>query len=181
MTIVARRRTLACIAMLFGLTGCASSSFVSGLDPIHPPMPMLLVPKVDSLQPTLSWEPFPGGYDRKSDPDGSLDSVTDVTYELKIWSAELFYGETHAADIVPPADGTYVQTRLLDAQHTVGKSLQPDTAYFWTVRARFNLDGDPAINTWAGWHPAGVRKTRENWRPHRFRTPKESNLFRPSQ
>jgi len=94
---------------------------------------------MDSLQPVLEWEPFPGEAYRKADREGALGGVSDVTYELIILKDE--NGRT-------PVE-VYRRTGLTDSSHTVKTPLEPGTEYLWSVRAWYRLDGKPGRTQWA--------------------------------
>lgn len=94
---------------------------------------------VDSLQPVLKWEPFPGEAYRKADREGALGGVDDVTYELIILKDE--NGRT-------PAEA-YRRTGLAGPSHAVETPLEPGAEYLWSVRAWFRLGGKPGRTQWA--------------------------------
>ncbi len=93
----------------------------------------------ESLQPTLSWQPFPTG------PVGDEDagSASDVTYDLGIWEGQPVnpWVEEH--------EPIYFRTGLRETSHTVEHELKPSTGYAWSVRARFDLHGHPRLTRWA--------------------------------
>jgi hypothetical protein len=95
--------------------------------------------QVDSLRPTLRWEAFPRPEDLTADTEGRLASARSVTYELRIWRAEGGF----------PGELVYVRADLTEPAHTLDTPLGPDTLYLWTVRARFDLDGQPRVTLWA--------------------------------
>jgi len=96
-------------------------------------------PSVDSLQPTLRWEAFPWRQDPNNDQDSVLRRVTDVTYDLKIW--------TWRAD-TPNLEPVYDRRGLTVPFHKVNVRLMPSTVYWWSVRARFQLDGHSTVTEW---------------------------------
>ena len=79
--------------------------------------------RVDSLQPTMSWEPFPG---------------SNVTYDLKIWSAGRLGPDTLV----------YSRTNLDQPTHKVETALEPSSLYYWSVRAHFSEQGRERITDW---------------------------------
>jgi len=95
--------------------------------------------EADSLSPTLRWEAFPRPEDLKADTSGRLRNVKNVTYEIRIWSADNWY----------PADLVYARAGLTEPAHTLDTPLAPDTLYLWTIRARFDLDGHQRVTQWA--------------------------------
>jgi hypothetical protein len=110
--------------------------------------------EVDSLQPTLRWEPFP----RKKDLEAGIGNVSDVTYQLRISS-----------------DGWYYEKdNLIEPRHTVDAPLKPSTRYVWTVRACFTLDGEPRCTVWgcvSAWEYWSF--THPNINSYRFKTPEQ--------
>lgn len=117
--------------------GCSVA--VSGLRPVYPEVRHRGVfVEVDSLQPALRWEAYPRPLDRGADEEGVLDRIRNVTYDLKIWRAE---NET-------PGEVVYTRQGLPGPWHRLERALEPSTKYFWTVRARFELDGDPRVIEW---------------------------------
>jgi hypothetical protein len=95
-------------------------------------------PRVESLQPTLSWQSFPREVDVAADPE-TMQRVTNVRYDLMI--SEPLVGT--AGEVI------YRQTALPENSHTIDAYLWPGRAYFWTVRARFELDGREYVTEWA--------------------------------
>jgi len=145
------------IAAAVFLAGCATKAPVSGFAPVYPEQTFSLMHlranstdfldwgKVDSLQPTLRWQPFPGtdqlGWGVPAKPFVSVDpkSVSEVRYDLKIWIVE-----NHA-----PGEVAYVRERLPEPSHRLESPLQPGTEYYWSVRARFSVDGKPRVTEWS--------------------------------
>jgi len=147
---------LALPAALLVLVGCALKAPVSGFLPVKPELTysmnltgaagdILDWTKVDSLQPTFRWEPFPGTHQAYAwagiGPFVVVDkeSVRDVTYDLKIW--------TVASGV--PAELAYEREGLTEPSHHLERPLKPDTKYYWSVRARFSLDGKPRATEWS--------------------------------
>jgi len=85
---------------------------------------LALAQRSDSFQPTLSWEPFPG---------------TSVTYDLRIWQAGRWGPETLVYD----------RTNLKQSSHKLEVTLDPSTAYYWSVRAHFSEQGKERITEWS--------------------------------
>lgn len=132
------------------IAGCSSPALISGFRPVYPQLPGMLAwgtfPVVNSLQPTLRWQPFPGEHSQSLDAQQSkpfvaadATSVQDVQYDLKIWTVR---GRA-PGDLVREADG------LSRPEYRVEPALQPDTEYYWTVRARYRLDGQPRTSEWS--------------------------------
>ena len=129
------------LVLVLFLTGCSVP--VAGLRPQYPSAGYQSTDvtwgnEVDALQPTLLWEAFPRRKDRELDQEGRLTRVRNVTYDLRIWRAARDY----AAQAVYRRDG------LLTPSHRVERNLARCATYFWTVRARFEFDGDIRVTEW---------------------------------
>jgi hypothetical protein len=92
---------------------------------------------VDGLRPTLEWEAFPRASDLARAPE-LAGRIRKVRYDLVI---------ARAHNLAPAGIG-YRRNGLEATSHTVQGSLQPDTRYFWSVRARFELDGRERVTEW---------------------------------
>jgi hypothetical protein len=157
--------------VFLALGGCevpAGEAPISGFKPIYPPqrlsisMPvtgpgsenfsLVFWQEVDSLQPTLQWQPFPGiehklhSFNKEtasyeSAPFIEVDErhVSDVRYDLKIWKAS----NRTRGNLV------YERTGIEGTSHRIDEPLEPDTRYLWTIRARFRLDGKPRLTEWS--------------------------------
>jgi hypothetical protein len=108
------------------------------IKPIYPPLKSKYS-RVSSLRPRLSWESFPGEYDRKYDKGNLLNHVTDVRYDLRIWLAHNYY----------PERLIYSKENIPYNFHTIEFELEPSTKYLWTVRSRFKLDSQERLTRWA--------------------------------
>jgi len=133
-------RWLLGLALLCVASGCLLRP-AAGLRPL----PLLrssdsIISYVDSLQPTFRWEAFPRPEDLKVDKAGRLAVARNPTYELRIWRAEDYL----------PAELVYTRSRLTEPVHTVETPFAPDTLYLWTIRARFELNGEPRVKEWGG-------------------------------
>ncbi len=132
------------------------SHTVCGLHPKHPECRYSSWRKrpryveVDSFQPTLQWESFPRPEGLPADEIGLLSRISDVGYDLKIWRVKNDF----------PVELVYTRQRLLDSSHKIEHPLEPSTRYFWTVRARFKLDGQSRVTKWSysrmPWLPQGL-------------------------
>ena len=134
-----------------------------GLAPLDPGLvtPWVTLPQVASLRPTLRWQAFPREADLAADP-GAMARVRNVRYDLVI-AREL--------DLAPE-EIVYRREGLTQAAHTLEAPLAGGTNYYWTVRARFELDGRSRVTSWGSTHYAA----RETWTApshfsYRFRTP----------
>ncbi len=93
---------------------------------------------VRTLAPVLFWQAFPREPDIAAAPE-DMKRLTNVRYDLIIGSGN--NGES--PDIIYRREG------LRGATHKVEMELKPDTRYFWSVRARFTLDGRERVTEWA--------------------------------
>jgi hypothetical protein len=108
-----------------------------GLAPIDPPLGFSSG-KVKDLHPTLRWQGFPRSSDIKVAPQ-DMAQVKNVRYDL-------FVAEVHDDDLRI----IYQRERLPNPEHTIEKSLRPETEYKWSVRARFEFDGRERVTEWSG-------------------------------
>lgn len=129
-------------------SGCAHDAREAAVVGLRPEYPKNLVSaskiifvRVESLQPTLRWEAFPRQQDREADNEGLLSRIGTVTYELKIWRSSDGYKPT-------PSDLVYSRQGLVQPSHRIDQPLQPKTKYHWSVRACFELDGQPRVTEW---------------------------------
>ena len=93
---------------------------------------------VDELRPTLRWEGFPREIDVALARQ-EMGRVKNVRYDLLIAREE---------NLVP-AEIIYHREELAESMHKIDTPLSPDTRYFWTVRAEFELDGRPRVTGWS--------------------------------
>ena len=134
-----------CLGVLLMVTGCFQLP-VSGLQPEYPKdRGLYQSSKVDSLQPTFRWEPFPRPQDYEADNERVLMRIRNVAYDLKIWRVEDDY----------PVELIYARQGLPEPFHKIEEPLEPSTKYFWRIRARFELDGRPRVTGWPlGFNPS---------------------------
>lgn len=100
-------------------------------------VPAMKWPRVAGLQPTLRWQGFPRDSDRAAAPE-DMRRVRDVRYDLVI-------AREHE---LAPAGIVYRRDGLPSPAHTLEQPLAHGTRYFWTVRARFELDGRERVTEW---------------------------------
>ena len=93
---------------------------------------------VDDLQPTLRWQAFPRDIDVALAPQ-EMGRVKNVHYDLLVAREEN----------LGPAEIVYHREGLADSVHKIETRLTPDTRYFWTVRADFELDGRRRVTGWS--------------------------------
>lgn len=118
-------------------------------------------PTLESLQPTLRWQPFPRLSDVIKSPE-DMKRVNNVRYDLVI--AKEYNGE--------PTEIIYRRNGLPNNKHKIEDTLDIKTGYFWSVRARFELDGHQRVTEWS----SSSRVTREHFTTpnrwsYRFCTP----------
>jgi hypothetical protein len=124
--------------------GQATSGNGCGIVPIASPgaaarvVPGVQVPvKVDSVSPLLAWSaPLASSLDA-GPPAGA--AAEDVRYDLRIFE-EYDWG---------PGDLVYETVGLRGNEHRIESALKPATMYFWTVRARYAVDGQPRATRWS--------------------------------
>jgi hypothetical protein len=113
---------------------------------------------VSGLHPLLSWQAFPRQTDLATAPE-LAGRIGNVRYDLLV--------ERNLA----PAEIVYRREGLTATTHTVQTALQPATRYFWTVRARFELDGRERVTEWATTNYRVLdRLTSPNSYSYRFKT-----------
>ena len=95
--------------------------------------------KVDSVQPTFRWEPFPRNIDKESAMVESLGRISEVRFDLKVLKVK----EDLSVALI------YSRYGLTDVSHKIEQQLEPATRYFWTVRARFKSDGISHATKWS--------------------------------
>ena len=66
-------------------------------------------------------------------------AAAELRYDLRIWSAE---------DHIP-GDLVYERVGLAGTAHAVETPLAPRASYFWSVRLRHTLDGEPRATRWS--------------------------------
>jgi hypothetical protein len=115
---------------------------VFGLKPEYPENRIdkneILFVEVDYLHPTLRWESFPRPQDLIEDKEEMLYLMRNVTYDLKIWSAEGDY----------PYAIIYSKQGLREPYYKLEQLLEPCSKYFWTIRARFEIESKVRVTEW---------------------------------
>jgi len=112
----------------------------------HRAMGNLKFVEVASVQPTLQWERFPRDHDRV-DADGQYHMITDVHYDLRVFDTAI---PSSTNIMLVPAQQVYNARDISEPYHKIESGLNDCTDYFWTVRARFKLDGQVRVTEWAG-------------------------------
>lgn len=147
------------MALVGGIGACAMTPGASGFRPISPPLvyrPMerqIEFVAVESLRPALKWAPFPGGDTAtgwgQTDDFVVADAakVSNVSYDIRVW-------QVVRGDFGPLV---YERQRLVPSSHIVEQALCPSTRYFWSVRARFDYEGNQRLTEWSlsmiPWYP----------------------------
>ena len=126
------------------LAACVTPLDVAGLRPLSPE-PYNHAPKMESVQPALRWESFPRPTDLKADQRGWVSRVRHVTYDLRIWRG---VRDRYGYQDVYPEELIYSRTALAMPEHLVEMPLASDTQYVWSIRARFELDGQARVTPW---------------------------------
>jgi len=140
------------------------------LEPLYPVFSRWHGWRVDTLRPTLRWTAFPREIDRRRLDPAVLRKIDNVTYDLRIWD--------EAAE-VRGRPGTerwrnqliYERTGLEDPQHTLEVPLASDARYYWSVRARFAVDGQTMTTRWA--RRSGCFSDKPLFGYYEFDTPKQ--------
>ncbi len=102
----------------------------------------LKVLDIDSSEPTFRWEAFPKLKELSEASAGSR--ITDVKYDLRIFNYRYFHKDLVANKQI------YQLTGLTEPKFKLSGFFQPCHVYFWTVRARFLLDGKRQATEWSG-------------------------------
>jgi hypothetical protein len=162
-------RAFSAVALSFALSGCVGSFplMVSGFEPVQPaPTYAERFPVVESVKPTLVWSPFPGKeYPVQfSKPTTFIDErigATNIRYDLIIWKPVnpeyVNYGTVvpaypdpgRAWRSVDILSAVYERSELSGTSHSVEVALERGTEYAWSVRARFDVDGQTRVSEWS--------------------------------
>ena len=114
--------------------------------PVYPPLEIDYLPTlkqnwpyVESRQPHLAWQPFPGEQRQLQLQDKTGHLATNVSYDLRVW------------ETVGEKKGNLVYERyaLSSSEHHIEDPLKPRTPYLWSIRACFDLDERTACTPWA--------------------------------
>jgi hypothetical protein len=140
----------------FHMDSMWSTDMYCMMKPFNPPLTVLgffsrerITPKLKSRRPTFQWEAFPRDKDLQSDSRELLSRVSDISYDLVIWKTR---------DKIPTAEvydkrGLVLTERVQQenriVEHTIDIELESSTEYYWSVRARFLLDGRPRLTRWS--------------------------------
>ncbi len=100
----------------------------------------------------LAWKPLSVGDSHGAITREASLQPHDVTYDLRVWRAEDGF----------PGTLVYQRTALPEPLHIVERPLKPSSDYFWTVRARFQVNGRTRVTPWA------VTQDRHGYSPDRL-------------
>ena len=144
-------------------TGCIPQhhAHVVGLKPESPSIENET--HIDTLRPTFRWERFPP-LRHPLHPN-----VKAVTYELRLWKVgkefsrapqesgpwigtrhdDYKYSWMYGCRDTDPGELVYSRQGIAQPEHTLETTLQPDSRYFWSVRAHFTLVGRRRATQWS--------------------------------
>ncbi len=95
-------------------------------------------PVIATRTPTLEWEPFPRTIDQHTRYAPLLSTVSNIRYDLRIWKV--------VSDTPPQL--VYERRALTVPTHTLDQPLESGTRYFWSIRARFDVNGKIRATRW---------------------------------
>jgi hypothetical protein len=102
-------------------------------------------PEIATRTPTLEWEPFPRVIDQHPRYAALLNAVSNIRYDLRIWKV--------ASDNPPQL--VYERRTLTDPKHRLDQPLESGTHYFWSIRARFDVNGQTHSTRWGCYREPG--------------------------
>jgi len=137
--------------------------------------------ELKTSSPTLAWEKLPDSLPADEYFEGDSPRARSLFYDVMILSAGFARGEV--GQYIAPGNIVRRYPGLQAASVEVKEPLSPCTYYFWTVRARFELDGRPRQTEWSFGTPEtdprfvrrSVTSPKYRWPAHHayypFRTP----------
>lgn len=173
--------SMICAALV---VGCAAEPYVIGLKPEAPFAERIA--EIDTLRPTFRWEHFPRQKDRQELGPRS-ERVAAVTYEFRLWKVgtefsgpvpsygayrvgqpnKYKYSWSHECRDTDPGELVQTQQGLVTPEYRVETTLQPNSLYFWTVRAHFTLDGKRRVTEWSEQLPGFAPSLSEGFKTDR--------------
>jgi hypothetical protein len=139
----------AMVMLAWVFTGCetprAPETSVLGLRPEQPPLRYdpsrrdYAWPQLDTTQPMLRWGGFSGHEEPAANTNQPLAQIRSIAYDLRIWQAEGRF----------PGELRYSRDALPQPFHQVQTPLPAGASYFWTVRVRFDLNGETRVSEWS--------------------------------
>lgn len=119
------------------------------LEPLYPELVPFRVRRVDTLQPTLRWSEFPREIDRQQLDPAVLQKISDVMYDLRIWDEDVDQNSKGRVWTRRWRNRLiYERIGLAAPQHALEVPFAPASRYYWSVRARFVVDGRPMATRW---------------------------------
>jgi hypothetical protein len=100
----------------------------------------------DSNRPSLEWERFPRGYAWAPETADAA-RISGVTYEVRLYNALRRY-VSGGPVFLSPERVIYERAGLAQPAHQPETELEPCHVYFWSARARFELDGRVRVTPW---------------------------------
>ncbi|MGH7147103.1 MAG: hypothetical protein ACREIJ_04280 [Nitrospiraceae bacterium] len=162
------RLTVSAICV-FLATGCVDKPvYLVGLKPEAPCADR--ESPVDTLRPTFRWEAFPRAKDLEELGPHGGERIAAVSYEWRLWkvgdefsgapetpgtidrievAADYKYSWRHECRDTDPGELVVTKQGLVTHEHTLETPLQPNSRFFWTVRAHFTLDGKRRATEWS--------------------------------
>lgn len=121
------------LILVFFLGSCARITY-HGIKPVDPVVSKRLgtqawFPKVDSLNPTLVWEPI-------GDPDISYDLIITNFDEAIVVQFGCFPTRFNWPSDTEKFEIIYYRENLKETQHKVEETLRRKSFYMWSIRAR---------------------------------------------
>lgn len=95
--------------------------------------------KVDSLAPRLAWAERPASSSTPAAGPPASVPPEDLRYDLRVFE-EFDWG---------PGELAYERYGLAGTGHRLESELKPATMYFWTLRVRYAVDGEPRATRWS--------------------------------
>jgi hypothetical protein len=95
-------------------------------------------PRLTTQQPRLAWEAFPRESDRTAANAALLANISHVRYDLRVWQVEA----------KAPPKLIYERRDLTTPFHILEQPLASGKQYFWSARARFDLNGQLRGTKW---------------------------------
>lgn len=106
---------------------------------------------VDAPKPTFQWEAFPREFELAA-ASNEGHQITDVRYELRVFDAVEPFNRDR---LFVPGLKVYEARDIREPSHTIEEFLPACSDYYWTVRAKFDLDGQTRATEWAGVYGVG--------------------------
>lgn len=122
------------------------------LEPVYPEFDWFRGYRVDTLWPTLRWTAFPREIDHEKLDPAVLRKIGGVTYDLRIWDEDVDQRLDRPWNLQWRNRLFYERTGLAAPQHALEAPLVPASRYYWSVRARFVVDGRPMATRWMRWN-----------------------------